>query len=79
MINLQKTDEGCILVDHKNFPVPASVGKNMVMNKNNDFYVGKYFPQLGDYRAALAAAGLNVTHVFVFYAVLGCLVEVKFE
>ena len=49
------------------------------MNKNNDFYVGKYFPQLGDYRAALAAAGLNVTHVFVFYAVLGCLVEVKFE
>lgn len=72
-----KTEKECILVDHKNFPAPAGVGKNMVLDKTNDHYVGKYFPQLGDYRAALNAAGMNVTHVFVFYAVLGCLVEVK--
>ena len=73
-----KTDKDCILVDHKNFPAPAGVGKNMVLDKTNDHYVGKYFPQLGDYRAALNAAGMKVTHVFVFYAVLGRLVEVKF-
>jgi ATP-dependent exoDNAse (exonuclease V) beta subunit len=71
-----KTEKECILVDHKNFPAPAGVGKNMVLDKTNDHYVGKYFPQLGDYRAALNAAGMGVTHVFVFYAVLGCLVEV---
>ena len=39
-------------------------------------YVGKYFPQLREYRAALTAAGLTVTKVFIFYAVLGCLVEI---
>ena len=72
-----KTEKECILVDHKNFPAPAGVGKNMVLDKTNDHYVGKYFPQLGDYRAALNAYGMKVTHVFVFYAVLGYLVEVK--
>ena len=65
-------------MDYKNFPAPKDVGINMVKDPNNKFYVGKYFPQLGDYRAALTAYGMNVTHVFVFYAVLGCLVEVKF-
>ena len=73
-----KTDKECILVDYKNFPAPKDVGINMVKDPSNEFYVGKYFPQLGDYRAALTAYGMNVTHVFVFYAVLGCLVEVKF-
>ncbi|MCR4826837.1 MAG: hypothetical protein K5882_07810, partial [Bacteroidales bacterium] len=73
-----KTDKECILLDYKNFPAPRPVGTNMVLDPKNDHYVGKYFPQLGDYRAALTAYGMNVTHVFVFYAVLGCLVEVKF-
>lgn len=75
-----KTDKDCILVDHKNFPAGQDYGKNIVLQDkpDNKFYVGKYFPQLGDYRAALNATGMNVTHVFVFYAVLGCLVEVKF-
>ena len=75
-----KTDKDCVLVDHKNFPAGQDYGKNIVLQDkaDNKFYVGKYFPQLGDYRAALTAAGMNVTHVFVFYAVLGCLVEVKF-
>lgn len=73
-----KTDHDCILVDHKNFPAPPKWGEKIVMDDkpDNKFYVGKYFPQLGDYRAALTAAGMNVTHVFVFYAVLGYLVEV---
>lgn len=75
-----KTDKECILLDYKNFPAPEKWGKEIVMDDRSDnkFYVKKYFPQLGDYRAALTAYGMNVTKVFVFYAVLGCLVEVKF-
>lgn len=74
-----KTDKECILLDYKNFPAPKDVGTKMVSDPKNEHYVGKYFPQLGDYRAALTAAGENVTHVFVFYSVLGCLVEINFE
>lgn len=74
-----KTDKECILLDYKNFPAPKDVGTKMVSDPKNEHYVGKYFPQLGDYRAALTAAGENVTHVFIFYAVMGCLVEIKFE
>ena len=75
-----KTDEGCVLVDYKNFPAQGIKGEDLVMNNDekNDHYVGHYFPQLREYRAALEAAGMDVTHVFVFYAVLGCLVEVTF-
>nr|MCR4825556.1 UvrD-helicase domain-containing protein [Bacteroidales bacterium] len=73
-------DKDCILLDYKNFPAQGEKGKNIVMkdDEKNDHYVGHYFPQLREYRTALEAAGLNVTKVFVFYAVLGCLVEVKF-
>ena len=46
-------------------------------DEKNDHYVGHYFPQLREYRAALEAAGMTVMKVFVFYAVLGCLVEVE--
>lgn len=76
-----KTEKECILVDHKNFPAGQDYGKNIVLQDkpDNKFYVGKYFPQLGDYRASLNAAEMEVTNVFVFYAVLGCLVEVKFK
>lgn len=76
-----KTEKDCILIDHKNFPADPSFGRNIVLSDNpdNKFFIGKYFPQLGDYRAALSATGMNVTHVFVFYAVLGCLVEVTFK
>ena len=76
-----KTDKECILLDYKNFPAPEKWGKEIVLDDRSDnkFYVKKYFPQLGDYRAALTAAGENVTHVFIFYSVLGCLVEIKFE
>lgn len=62
----------CILVDYKNYPgIIADV-----TDKTKKVYVGKYFPQLREYRAALFAAGLKVTKVFIFYAVLGCLVEI---
>ena len=73
-----KTEKGCILLDYKNFPAPKEEGINMVKDPKNEFYVGKHFSQLGDYCAALTAYSMNVTHVFVFYAVLGCLVEVTF-
>jgi ATP-dependent exoDNAse (exonuclease V) beta subunit len=76
-----KVGNDYILIDHKNFPAEKNYGQKIVLEDipDNKFYVGKYFPQLGDYRAALTAAGENVTHVFIFYAVLGCLVEIKFE
>lgn len=73
-----KTDKECILLDYKNFPAPKEEGTNIVLNPSNKYYVGKYFQQLDYYRTALGAAGMNVTRVFVFYAVLGCLVEVTF-
>lgn len=73
-----ETDKECVLLDYKNFPAPQNVGINMVLNPSDDFYIGKYFSQLGDYRASLTAYGMNVTKVFVFYTVLGCLVEVEF-
>jgi ATP-dependent exoDNAse (exonuclease V) beta subunit len=71
-----KTEKECILLDYKNFPAPKEEGINMVKEPSNKFYVGKHFSQLGDYCTALEAAGMTVTKVFVFYAVLGCLVEV---
>ncbi len=76
-----KVGNDYILIDHKNFPAEKNYGQKIVLEDipDNKFYVGKYFPQLGDYRAALTAAGMNVTHVFVFYAVLGCLVEIEFK
>ena len=75
-----KTDKGCILLDYKNFPAEQSYGQTVVFDDNpdNKNFVGKYFKQLDYYRTALEAAGLTVTKVFVFYAVLGCLVEVEF-
>lgn len=75
-----KTDKECILLDYKNFPAPEKWGKEIVMDDRSDnkFYVKKYFSQLGDYRASLTAYGMNVTKVFVFYAVLGYLVEIQF-
>jgi len=74
-------DKECVLLDYKNFPAEKSYGQKVIFNDTpkNEHYVGHYFPQLGDYRAALTAADMKVTRVFVFYAVLGCLVEIKFE
>lgn len=73
-------DKDCILLDYKNFPAQGEKGKDLVTNddEKNDHYVGHYFPQLREYRTALEAAGMTVTKVFVFYAVLGCLVEIQF-
>lgn len=75
-----KTADKCVLVDYKNFPANKEWGMKIVLEDTpkNDFYVGKYFQQLDYYRAALTAAGLKVTDVYIFYAVLGCLVKVEF-
>jgi len=75
-----KLDNGeCILVDYKNFPATGGYGKTTVLDNkpDNAHYVGHYFPQLNEYKTALEAAGLTVKKVFIFYAVLGCLVEVE--
>lgn len=62
----------CILVDYKNYPGT----RDHILKPDDKLYVGNYFPQLREYRTALEAAGMTVTKVFIFYAVLGCLVEV---
>lgn len=62
----------CILVDYKNYPGM----RDYILKPDDKHYVGNYFPQLREYRTALEAAGMTVTKVFIFYAVLGCLVEV---
>ena len=76
-----KTEKECILLDYKNFPAEQSYGQKVIFDDapDNKNFVGKYFQQLDYYRAALDTAGMKVTKVFVFYAVLGCLVEVEFE
>lgn len=68
-------NDECILVDYKNYP---GTSKN-VMTPGDKHYVGNYFPQLREYRTALEAAGMKVTKVYIFYAVLGCLVEIVDE
>lgn len=75
-----KTADKCVLVDYKNFPAKKEWGMKIVLEDkpDNDFYVGKYFQQLDYYRKVLTAAGLKVTDVYIFYAVLGCLVKVEF-
>ena len=49
-----------------------------VLDKTNKEYVGKYAAQLKAYEEALVDAGIKVTAKLIYYAVLGCLVEVKF-
>lgn len=68
-----KNDNNCILVDYKNYPGTV----DEITKEGGNFNVKKYFPQLGDYKTALEATGMKVTKVYVFYAVLGCLVEVE--
>lgn len=65
----------CILVDYKNYPGM----RDHILRPDDKHYVGNYFPQLREYRTALEAAGMKVTKVLIFYAVLGCLVEVRGE
>ena len=67
-------EKECVLVDFKNYPGIMS----HVLDKTNKEYVGKYAAQLKAYEEALVDAGIKVTAKLIYYAVLGCLVEVKF-
>jgi ATP-dependent exoDNAse (exonuclease V) beta subunit len=61
-----ETEEGCVLVDFKNYP-----GYDDVLDPGSKFFVGKYAPQLKCYREALKGAGKTVLDTLVFYAVQG--------
>ena len=61
-----ETEEGCVLVDFKNYP-----GYDDVMDPESQFFVGKYAPQMKCYREALKGAGKTVLDTLVFYAVQG--------
>lgn len=67
-------DKECILIDFKNYPGSMS----NALDKTNKEYVGKHAAQLKAYEDALVDAGINVTAKLIYYAVLGCLVEVTF-
>ena len=65
----------CVLIDFKNFP--GSIVD--ALDKKNKKYVGKYAVQLKAYEEALRAAGIKVKTKLIYYSVLGCLIEIKFE
>ena len=71
-----------VLVDYKNFSARKEFGRNAITHESGDAgnpcYVGKYFSQLGEYRAALTAAGYSVKEVLVFYSVLGLAVGLEY-
>ena len=67
-----ETEEGCVLVDYKNYP-----GYDDVLEPKSKFFVGKYLPQMGCYREALKGTGKNVNSILVFYAVQGRIVMVN--
>ncbi len=67
-----ETEEGCVLVDYKNYP-----GYDDVLDPESKFFVGKYLLQMACYREALRRTGKNVLGVLIYYAVQGRLLEQK--
>ena len=65
-----ETEDGCVLVDYKNYP-----GYDDVMDQESKFYVGKYLPQMKCYREALNVAEKTVREKLVFYAVQGRIIK----
>ena len=68
-----ETDEGCVLVDYKNYP-----GYDDVLDPDSQFFVGKYFSQMMCYREALRRTGKKVLCVLIYYAVQGRLLKQQY-
>ena len=64
-----ETDEGCVIVDFKNYP-----GFDNVTDPESEFYAGKYSPQMRSYCSAVKAAEKEVRDVLIFYSVQGKIV-----
>ena len=63
----------CILIDFKTFPGT----KMSITEKRNNHYAGNYKPQFDCYQAALEAAGKHVIAIYIYYPVIGMIVEMK--
>ncbi len=61
-----ETDQGCVLVDFKNYP-----GFENILDPASRFYVGKYASQMADYRKALMKANKKIIDTIIYYSVLG--------
>ena len=67
-----ETENGCVLVDFKNYP-----GYDDVLDKESRFYVGKYFTQMACYAEALEKAGKKIRSILIYYVIQGCCVELS--
>lgn len=67
-----QTQEGNILVDFKNNPMPAKY----ILDPDNEHFAGWYAGQLDAYLGALKAAGEKVLQKYIYYPVSGLLVEI---
>ena len=67
------SENECVLLDFKNYPGAIS----NILNNDDEKYAGKYAPQLQLYKHVLESNRINVKSVFIYYAVLGCIIELK--
>ena len=67
-----ETAEGCVVVDYKTFPGK----KEDLLNKESKYYVGKYKGQLECYEQALTTAGKKVLGKYLYYPMIGVLVNI---
>jgi ATP-dependent exoDNAse (exonuclease V) beta subunit len=64
-------DDECVLLDFKNYPGTIS----NLLNPENEKCAGKYAPQLHLYKKVLEENNITAKAVLIYYAVLGCIVE----
>ena len=68
-------DDECVLLDFKNYPGAIS----NLLKPENEKYAGKYAPQLHLYKQVLDENNISTQAVLVYYAILGGVVEFKFN
>lgn len=66
------SENECVLLDFKNYPGAIS----HVQNNNDEKYAGRYAPQMQLYKHVLENNHINVKSVLIYYAVLGCIIEI---
>jgi ATP-dependent exoDNAse (exonuclease V) beta subunit len=68
-----QTEEGAVIIDFKSCPM----GNDVVLDQESEHYVGLYGGQLHAYASALSAAGNKVISTYIYYPVIGLIVELK--
>lgn len=71
---LWETADGIVVLDYKNYP-----GFDDITDPQNQFYAGKYGPQLAAYgQAASKMPGSRIKDTLIFYSVLGKIVRLLY-